>query len=452
MGDANWHRERGLAFIQQAIEKDDAKEYETAMSLYTEGLGILIAANKFERNPATKAVVEQRCEQYMKRAEKLKQYLSGCAAAAAAPKRKAIAAGDGGGDGTETSETERLRDHQFKDDAWERIIGFKHAKARLLAGWAAAQAGEHTAPLLLHGCAGVGKTHLCKALALSHAQPESTRRVVVLEMRSAIDMRTVFEEARAKAEGKPGVLLIVDELEFLHPGYDGGVCRVDPHLATALANELAIQLENSCCRRSQCDSGFPGSPGLMILCATQLTEPLATAKILAHFDVVALKQPSAEECSAQLMLDMGSGRHRLSQADFEEAGRLIEGKCSRADVRVLAQQTLMNPLRDVQAATHFRKVVGSLSAVGVARHDADLDSAGACAGLSLRGGNSTDCGTVDTVQGSTNSTVRWSPCGADDDGAEAMSLRSIPADELDPACMVVVRCHLEAALRQLKHG
>lgn len=52
-------------------------------------------------------------------------------------------------------------------------------------------------------------------------------------------------------------------------------------------------------------------------------------------------------------LAIGDTPHELSQRDFQELGRMTEGY-SGADINILVRDALMQPVRKVQTATHFR--------------------------------------------------------------------------------------------------
>lgn len=54
-------------------------------------------------------------------------------------------------------------------------------------------------------------------------------------------------------------------------------------------------------------------------------------------------------------IHIGNTPHSLKEEDFKELARRTEG-FSGADISVLVRDALMQPVRKVQSATHFKKV------------------------------------------------------------------------------------------------
>ena len=54
-------------------------------------------------------------------------------------------------------------------------------------------------------------------------------------------------------------------------------------------------------------------------------------------------------------LHLGSTPHNLTEANIHELARKTEGY-SGADISVIVRDSLMQPVRKVQSATHFNKV------------------------------------------------------------------------------------------------
>lgn len=63
-----------------------------------------------------------------------------------------------------------------------------------------------------------------------------------------------------------------------------------------------------------------------------------------------------EAARAQMFrLHLGSTPHNLTEANIHELARKTEGY-SGADISVIVRDSLMQPVRKVQSATHFKKV------------------------------------------------------------------------------------------------
>lgn len=65
-----------------------------------------------------------------------------------------------------------------------------------------------------------------------------------------------------------------------------------------------------------------------------------------------------EAARAQMFrLHLGSTPHNLTDANIHELARKTEGY-SGADISIIVRDSLMQPVRKVQSATHFKKVSG----------------------------------------------------------------------------------------------
>lgn len=65
--------------------------------------------------------------------------------------------------------------------------------------------------------------------------------------------------------------------------------------------------------------------------------------------------PEAHARAAMFKLHLGSTQNSLTEADFQELGRKTDGY-SGADISIIVRDALMQPVRKVQSATHFKKV------------------------------------------------------------------------------------------------
>lgn len=54
-------------------------------------------------------------------------------------------------------------------------------------------------------------------------------------------------------------------------------------------------------------------------------------------------------------LHLGNTPHNLTEADIHELARKTDGY-SGADISIIVRDALMQPVRKVQSATHFKKV------------------------------------------------------------------------------------------------
>nr|XP_021541823.1 vacuolar protein sorting-associated protein 4B isoform X2 [Neomonachus schauinslandi] len=67
--------------------------------------------------------------------------------------------------------------------------------------------------------------------------------------------------------------------------------------------------------------------------------------------------PEAQARAAMFKLHLGTTQNSLTKTDFQELGKKTDGY-SGADISVIVRDALMQPVRKVQSATHFKKVRG----------------------------------------------------------------------------------------------
>ncbi|NXP69842.1 VPS4B protein, partial [Ramphastos sulfuratus] len=67
--------------------------------------------------------------------------------------------------------------------------------------------------------------------------------------------------------------------------------------------------------------------------------------------------PEEHARAAMFKLHLGSTPNVLREADYRELGRKTDGY-SGADISIIVRDALMQPVRKVQSATHFKKVKG----------------------------------------------------------------------------------------------
>lgn len=65
--------------------------------------------------------------------------------------------------------------------------------------------------------------------------------------------------------------------------------------------------------------------------------------------------PEQHARASMFKLHLGSTPNRLTEADYRELGKRTEGY-SGADISIIVRDALMQPVRIVQSATHFKKV------------------------------------------------------------------------------------------------
>jgi vacuolar protein-sorting-associated protein 4 len=109
--------------------------------------------------------------------------------------------------------------------------------------------------------------------------------------------------------------------------------------------------------------------GVLVLGATNIPWVLDAA-IRRRFEKrIYIPLPEAPARSSIFKIHIGNTPNSLTEDDFRVLGQKTEG-FSGADVSIVVRDALMQPVRKVQTATHFRKVSGpSRSDPNVIVHD-----------------------------------------------------------------------------------
>ncbi len=63
---------KGTEIIKKAVQKDNAEEYEAALSLYSQGIQYLMTGLKYEKNQKVVSAIKEKVQKYLKRAEDIK--------------------------------------------------------------------------------------------------------------------------------------------------------------------------------------------------------------------------------------------------------------------------------------------------------------------------------------------------------------------------------------------
>jgi vacuolar protein-sorting-associated protein 4 len=97
---------KAVAIVQQAIDADKLGEYETAMNLYKRSLEYFMTGLKYEQNEASKKIILERVDGYMKRAEEIKKVLA----------EQQVKDSKGGSGGSKTLDKNEQKKNGDKDD------------------------------------------------------------------------------------------------------------------------------------------------------------------------------------------------------------------------------------------------------------------------------------------------------------------------------------------------
>ncbi|KAK7519906.1 putative vacuolar sorting ATPase Vps4 [Phyllosticta citriasiana] len=354
---------RGIDTVKKAIETDTNGNYKEAYELYYRALELFMLALKWEKNAKTKEMIRNKVGEYMERAEALKNHL---AQNDTDNKRKPSAVGSNGkvaggsgksGDDEEDADSKKLRGalagailSEKPNIKWEDVAGLEQAKEALKEAVILPIKFPHLFTgkrqpwkgILLYGPPGTGKSYLAKAVATeansTFFSVSSSDLVSKWMGESERLVKQLFNMAR---ENKPSIIFI-DEIDALCGPRGEGESEASRRIKT----ELLVQM----------DGVGKDSKGVLILGATNIPWQLDAAIRRRFQRRVHISLPDLPARMKMFELAVGSTPCSLKPEDFKELGRLSEGY-SGSDISIAVQDALMQPVRKIQTATHYKKVL-----------------------------------------------------------------------------------------------
>ncbi|MCJ1277910.1 Vacuolar protein sorting-associated protein 4 [Puttea exsequens] len=356
---------RAIDVVKKAIENDTASEYEKAYQLYYQALELFMLALKWEKNAKSKDFIKSKAAEYMDRAEKLKEHL---AANEDKGKRKPAAVGSngkvsgGGGKGKDDDDEEQDAESKKLRGAlagailtdkpnikWEDVAGLEGAKEALKEAVILPIKFPHLFTgkrqpwkgILLYGPPGTGKSYLAKAVATeansTFFSVSSSDLVSKWMGESERLVKQLFNMAR---ENKPSIIFI-DEVDALCGPRGEGESEASRRIKT----ELLVQM----------DGVGKDSKGVLILGATNIPWQLDAAIRRRFQRRVHISLPDLAGRMKMFELAVGTTPCDLKPADFRTLGQISEGY-SGSDIAIAVQDALMQPVRKIQTATHYKKI------------------------------------------------------------------------------------------------
>ncbi|KAH9263343.1 hypothetical protein BASA83_013280 [Batrachochytrium salamandrivorans] len=345
---------KAIEIVKRATEEDGKGNFEEAYKLYTNSLEYFMTAMKYEKNDKLKESIRKKFTEYLDRAEKLKEYLS-----KQQKKKKPVAIGassdsggrrqeksdddeddDSGGEGKNKkvdSETKKLKDAlsgailQEKPNVhWDDIAGLEGAKEALKEAvilpirFPHLFTGKRTPwrGILLYGPPGT----VSSADLVSKWMGESERLV-----------KQLFQLAR---ENKPSIIFI-DEVDSLCGNRGEGESEASRRIKT----EFLVQMQGV----------GNDTTGVLVLGATNIPWQIDSA-IRRRFEKrIYIPLPDLNARAHMIGLNIGSTPCKLGQKEYRLLGERTEG-FSGSDIAILVRDALMEPVRKVQIATHFKQV------------------------------------------------------------------------------------------------
>ncbi|OBA28193.1 AAA-domain-containing protein [Hanseniaspora valbyensis NRRL Y-1626] len=348
---------KGLQLITKAIDLDNNKVYKEAYESYYNGLDYLMLAIKYEKNEKSKELIRVKFMEYLSRAEKLKTFLE-----EETKTKNEAASKPTSGTGAAKKEAANTDDDKLKssisqailtekpDVKWSDIAGLDVAKESLKEAVILPVKFPHlftgkrkpTTGILLYGPPGTGKSYLAKAVA-TEAQStffsiSSSDLVSKWMGESEKLVKNLFQLAR---ERKPSIIFI-DEVDALTSARSDNESEASRRIKT----ELLVQM-NGVGNDTQ---------GVLVLGATNIPWQLDSA-IRRRFEKrIYIPLPELGARCKMFELNVGDTPCTLKRKDYRVLGKMTEGY-SGSDINVVVKDALMEPVRKIQTATHFKKVV-----------------------------------------------------------------------------------------------
>ena len=335
-------------------------------------------ALKWEKNAKSKEMIRAKAGEYMERAEKLKTHL-----ADDSKRKKPSMMGangsstGGGGKGKEDEdgdpESKKLRNAlagailQDKPNVrWEDVAGLEGAKEALKEAVILPIKFPHLFTgkrqpwkgILLYGPPGTGKSYLAKAVAteanstffsvsssdlVSKWMGESERSVsqLLLQFWDVLTLgiyRLVKQLFAMARENKPSIIFI-DEVDALCGPRGEGESEASRRIKT----EMLVQM----------DGVGRDSKGVLVLGATNIPWQLDAAIRRRFQRRVHISLPDLPARTKMFEISVGTTPCDLVAADYRKLGELSDGY-SGSDISIAVQDALMQPVRKIQTATHYK--------------------------------------------------------------------------------------------------
>lgn len=350
--------QKAIDLVTRATEEDRNKNYEEALRLYEHGVEYFLHAIKYEaQGEKAKESIRAKCVQYLERAEQLKESVR-------KGKKKPVL--DGGSkdekksssddDDDEDPEKKKLQSKlegaivvEKPQVKWSDVAGLDAAKEALKEAVILPIRFPHLFSgkrvpwkgILLFGPPGTGKSYLAKAVATeannsTFFSVSSSDLVSKWLGESEKLVRNLFELARTH---KPSIIFI-DEVDSLCSSRSDN----ESESARRIKTEFLVQMQGV----------GHDSEGILVLGATNIPWVLDAA-IRRRFEKrIYIPLPEEHARSTMFKIHLGNTRTELTEEDIKELGSRTEGY-SGADISIVVRDALMQPVRKVQTATHFKK-------------------------------------------------------------------------------------------------
>ncbi|KAM9323286.1 vacuolar protein sorting-associated protein 4B isoform 1-T1 [Pholidichthys leucotaenia] len=354
-------KEKAIDLASRAAQEDKAQNFEEALRLYQAAVQYFLHVVKYEaQGDKAKESIRTKCGEYLDRAEKLKEYLKKKEKAPTKPVKESQS-DDKGNESDEGDDPEKKKFQNQLSGAivmekpnvkWNDVAGLEGAKEALKEAvilpikFPHLFTGKRTPwrGILLFGPPGTGKSYLAKAVATEANNStffsiSSSDLVSKWLGESEKLVKNLFSLAR---EHKPSIIFI-DEIDSLC----GSRSENESEAARRIKTEFLVQMQGV----------GQNNEGVLVLGATNIPWTLDSA-IRRRFEKrIYIPLPEEHARSFMFKLHLGATPNDIEESDFATLGKKTEGY-SGADISIIVRDALMQPVRKVQSATHFKKIKG----------------------------------------------------------------------------------------------
>ncbi|PWA03458.1 hypothetical protein BB558_000377 [Smittium angustum] len=353
---------KAVELVNKAISEDTSGNLEEAYKLYMQSLDWFMTSLKYEKNQKVRESIRKKIEEYLDRAENLKdqviknQNSKQPVANGAGNTSKKGKAKDENGSNEIDSDNKKLRMGlegailtEKPNVKWSDVAGLEGAKdalkeavilpikfPQLFTGKRKPWRG-----ILLYGPPGTGKSYLAKAVATEANSTffavSSSDLVSKWMGESERLVKNLFSMAR---ENKPAIIFI-DEVDSLCGTRGEGESEASRRIKT----ELLVQMNGV----------GNDDTGVLVLAATNIPWALDSA-IRRRFEKrIYIPIPDAAARATMFKIHVGDTPCTLTTQEYRILADKTEGYTG-SDIAVIVRDALMQPVRKVQMATHFKQV------------------------------------------------------------------------------------------------
>ncbi|XP_033122902.1 vacuolar protein sorting-associated protein 4B-like [Anneissia japonica] len=353
--------QKAIALVAKATEEDKAKNYEEALRLYENGVEYFIHCIKYEAHgDIAKEKIRAKCSSYLERAEQLKKHLAKKQSKKKGNENEGRKHNNNYASGGDNEENKKLQGQlqgaivmEKPNVQWSDVAGLDAAKEALKEAVILPIKFPHLFTgrrqpwrgILLFGPPGTGKSYLAKAVATeannsTFFSVSSSDLVCKWVGESERLVKQLFEMAR---DHKPSIIFI-DEVDSMC----GERGSNESESARRIKTEFLVQMQGV----------GNNNDGILVLGATNIPWVLDSA-IRRRFEkriFITLPEESARTHMFRNL--MGTIKSTLKESDYRDLGKGSAGY-SGADISIVVRDALMQPVRKIQSATHFRRVRGA---------------------------------------------------------------------------------------------